>query len=439
MAVAAGAIGGAVGSIASQGVGIAIGAQEEFNWKGVALGAIGGGVSGGLGAIASGSVGALSGLSGPGLGVTMARAAIGSALTQGIGVATGLQDKFSWRSVAASTVGAGVGAVAGDALGMNDPGFRDLGFGEQLGKRLLTGLAAGAATTAMRGGRISATQVAVDAFGNALGDSLAAANGQQAQGVGPWSDADYRNGSDIQSDDAALQRQTQPYYDQIVGVFSQLGGTVDRSGDALLTDNWARDPSQNRVLSDAGAGRGRAIDVLRVDSQSPTFRVEVSGVGTPDEYNAAQVRRAYEKGEDLRPTRANAERLELQRTTITEDEAYSLAAALAGPDAILSSGMSPGIASGAGNPIVRSIAESASDAIIDYRLGPRTMGAVGTLISGYGVAAGYATGNPLLAGVSLDQMYANAKAHGVWRAAADLREPGVAGHVGTDAQPSCDR
>ena len=100
--------------------------------------------------------------------------------------------------------------------------------------------------------------------------------------------------------------------------------------------------------SETSSAKTKALGMLRVDSQSPSFRVEVSGVGTPDEYNAAQVQRAYEKGEDLRPTRANAERLELQRTTITEDEAYSLAAVLAGPDTILSSGMSLGIASGAG-------------------------------------------------------------------------------------------
>lgn len=186
-----------------------------------------------------------------------------------------------------------------------------------------------------------------------MGESLAGANGQRAD---PLGDFIVQNQQSWDTRAAA--------YDQIVGAFSQPGGTVDRSADVLLADNWARDPSQNHVLSDAGAGRGRAIDVLRVDSQSPTFRVEVSGVATPDEYNAAQVQRAYEKGEDLRPTHANAERLELQRTTITEGEAYSLAAALTGGDAILSSGMSPGIASGAGNPIVRSIAESASDAII---------------------------------------------------------------------------
>ncbi|MDP9932631.1 nucleoid-associated protein YgaU [Variovorax paradoxus] len=177
--IAAGAIGGAVGSIASQAVGIAIGAQDSFSWKGVALGAIGGGVTAGLGGAGllpdTGNVfldGAI-------------RGAVSSTLTQGIAVVTGLQDKFSWKSVAASAVGAGVGAAAGPAIGK--------AFGEAFGNnagsafaaRLATGLVAGTAAAVMRGGKVAIQQVATDAFGNALGESIAAANGQQAQGVGP--------------------------------------------------------------------------------------------------------------------------------------------------------------------------------------------------------------------------------------------------------------
>ncbi|EJL72177.1 putative permease, partial [Variovorax sp. CF313] len=179
VAVAASAAGAAAGSIASQAVGVAIGAQDSFSWKGVALAALGGAVSGGMAGLANG-VSGLESLAGSGTGAAIARGAIGNALSQGIGVAVGLQDKFSWKGVAAAAVGAGVGSVVGNAMGMNAPSFNDLSFGEQFGRRLVTGLAAGAATAAMRGGRISATQVATDAFGNALGDSIAAANGQSS-------------------------------------------------------------------------------------------------------------------------------------------------------------------------------------------------------------------------------------------------------------------
>ncbi|MBC5784230.1 LysM peptidoglycan-binding domain-containing protein [Ramlibacter sp. USB13] len=158
---AAGALGGAVGSIAGQAVGIATGELDRFDWKGVGLSAIGGGIAMGLGGV-NGTGGVSSGpLTNPAI-----RAVVTSAATQAIGVATGLQDHFSWKSVAASGVGAFVGAgVAPEA-------------GESFGGRLITALAAGAAAAVAKGGKVTVQQVAVDAFGNALGASLATASSE---------------------------------------------------------------------------------------------------------------------------------------------------------------------------------------------------------------------------------------------------------------------
>lgn len=151
-----GAVGGAAGSIASQVVGNAIGAQDGFSWKGVAMGALAGGISAGL----SGS----ELLGGNTWQMTAARMATANALTQGVAVATGLQKSFDWRGVAASAVGGGVGvAVSGPLTGA-------LG---DFGGRLATGLVAGTAAAVARGGKVAIQQVAVDAFGNALGSSLA--------------------------------------------------------------------------------------------------------------------------------------------------------------------------------------------------------------------------------------------------------------------------
>ncbi|KQO16495.1 hypothetical protein ASF11_10030 [Acidovorax sp. Leaf76] len=163
---ASGAAGGAAGSIASQVVGNAIGAQQGFNWKNVALSAISGGVSGGL----AGADFLPTNLGD--FGNAAVRAALGSAVTQGIGVVTGLQRSFSWTQVAASAVGAGVGAEVGSLLNANGT-FNNLGnFGGQLARGAVAGFAGGMAAAAMRGGRISVQQVAMDAFGNALGQSL---------------------------------------------------------------------------------------------------------------------------------------------------------------------------------------------------------------------------------------------------------------------------
>ena len=110
-AIAIGAGAAAVGSIVSQGIGVATGIQEKFSWKAVGLAAIGGGVGAGINGsgifegIKSGVVQA---------GVT---AAASSLITQGIGVATGLQDKFSWAAVAAAGVGAMAGYGAGKLFG----------------------------------------------------------------------------------------------------------------------------------------------------------------------------------------------------------------------------------------------------------------------------------------------------------------------------------
>jgi YD repeat-containing protein len=102
--IAAGAIGGAAGSIVSQAVGVATGIQEKFSWKAVAMAAIGGGVGAGMGNSFSGLKGAAQ---------AMARGAASSAITQGIGVVTGLQDKFDWAGVAAAGIGAGVASKVG--------------------------------------------------------------------------------------------------------------------------------------------------------------------------------------------------------------------------------------------------------------------------------------------------------------------------------------
>jgi hypothetical protein len=176
--IAAGAIGGAAGSIASQAVGNAIGVQDGFSWSAVALGALGGAVSAGVGGIDTpdgAHLGGISSLSGPSPAMAIARGAISSALTQGIGVAVGLQDHFSWTGVAASAIGAGVGAAVGNA-GPSMFGSSPMG---QFATRVTAGLAAGTTTAVLRGGKINAAMIAADAFGNALGSSLSAANGQQ--------------------------------------------------------------------------------------------------------------------------------------------------------------------------------------------------------------------------------------------------------------------
>jgi hypothetical protein len=240
--VAAGVVGGIAGGMASQAVGVAIGAQDSFSWKGVALSAIGGGVAP-FGTESGAAV----------LGNAVVRGALGNAASQGIAVVTGLQDKFSWKSVAASAVGAGVGAAVGPALG----GAFESAFGRNAGSafaaRLATGLIAGTTAAAMRGGKVAIQQVATDAFGNIIGASLAGAMGQQAptQGVGPWSDADYRNGMDIH-DDIAVESARMAASQRSENWYANSGMPVGESA-TWMPPSESITSAQRRALN-AGAG-----------------------------------------------------------------------------------------------------------------------------------------------------------------------------------------
>lgn len=88
----------AAGSVVSQGVGIATGIQDKFSFKAVGMAGISALVGGQLGSIG-----------GSGIEGAVLRGVATSAITQGVGVAIGLQSKFSWAGVAAAGVGAGIG------------------------------------------------------------------------------------------------------------------------------------------------------------------------------------------------------------------------------------------------------------------------------------------------------------------------------------------
>ena len=111
VSIAAAAIGGAVGSIVGQGLSIAAGYQDKFSWRQVGISALGSGLSAGLGSAFNGAQGGLAVKAGLQAGSNTAaafNAGVNSIATQGVLVAAGLQEKFSWKSVAASAVSAAV-------------------------------------------------------------------------------------------------------------------------------------------------------------------------------------------------------------------------------------------------------------------------------------------------------------------------------------------
>ncbi|MWL90506.1 LysM peptidoglycan-binding domain-containing protein [Cupriavidus sp. SW-Y-13] len=245
--VAAGAIGGAAGAVAGQLVGMALGVQKGFDWKGVALGTIGGAISGGLSSVS---------LSANGIANAAMRAALVSASTQGIAVATGLQKSFNWIGVVASAVGAAAGqGITDNLLGevKFDDGGRVIGrestaltrgFADTFGgstnnaAAVLSSFGAGLTTRAMSGGRVDVLQVATDAFGSALGSSLANGNSssQSSAGEEVLTAAQAQTGGGFDSDAAD---------NQMVEAFSTpRNGYADGGSSVLLASN-------NSVMSDA--------------------------------------------------------------------------------------------------------------------------------------------------------------------------------------------
>ncbi|KVO27578.1 LysM peptidoglycan-binding domain-containing protein [Burkholderia ubonensis] len=166
----AAAVGGAVGAAASQGVMIAGGAQSGLDWKGIALGAVGSAVTAGAGS----TWGAL-GIANPTVSAVMQGAAR-SAVTQGIGMATGLQHSFDWKGLAASVIASGVGYQAGALANQAGVGlgFDMSGTGGRFASRMVAGMAAGTASTVVRGGSLghNVGAIAMDTIASTVGNMV---------------------------------------------------------------------------------------------------------------------------------------------------------------------------------------------------------------------------------------------------------------------------
>ncbi|MDF0607197.1 hypothetical protein HZU77_016395 [Neisseriaceae bacterium TC5R-5] len=163
--LAAAAIGGAVGSIVGQGLSMAMGMQDKFSWSQVATSALGSAVTAGIGQ----QIGQVNSAT---TSWQMAgRAAAGNALTQGISVATGLQKSFNWTAVAASGVGAGISRAFSQEF---MPGWtgENSGTWERIGAGTTSGLISGGLQSAIIGQRPNWGAIAAESFGSSLGDEV---------------------------------------------------------------------------------------------------------------------------------------------------------------------------------------------------------------------------------------------------------------------------
>lgn len=161
-------VGGAVGSIASQLTGMALGVQDKFSWGAVAAGALSSGAMAGMGE--GWKLTEIAPID------TAINAAARNVVTQGINIVTGQQAEFNWSSVAASAVSAPVAGWLGKDFDLRTPqgALAHAGVGA---------LTSAVANKAIGGAPMSWSSIAADtvssfmrsdAFGNLLGNVFAA-------------------------------------------------------------------------------------------------------------------------------------------------------------------------------------------------------------------------------------------------------------------------
>ncbi|PHV10065.1 hypothetical protein CSQ89_18225 [Chitinimonas sp. BJB300] len=177
--MASAAIGAAVGSIASQGLGLAIGEIDEFKWSQVGISAFSAGVTAGAGSAMQGTWWA-----GKGWMATAARTAVSTTVSQGTLSAAGLSS-FNWRTVAAAGIAAPIAQSIGDGIFGVEGTSAGAGWAQNhnFAANYLNGLAGGVvnrtAQIAVNGrGRLDFASVAASAFGDVLGNSIAGNNRQ---------------------------------------------------------------------------------------------------------------------------------------------------------------------------------------------------------------------------------------------------------------------
>ena len=182
-----------------------------------------------------GSLPGFSNVPGGALGQAAFRAGVGNVIAQGVGVATGLQKSFSWRGVAASAVSAGVGRAIGEALGdaqllTNKDALIDPW--NTAARNLVSGIAAGAASSLVRGGRVNWGSVVQDAVGATIGEAITTGVASSAGSV----QAPVLAGGDTED-----QKRSRLYYDfsstaNATSTVNAAIATTDDSGGPLLNN-----------------------------------------------------------------------------------------------------------------------------------------------------------------------------------------------------------
>ncbi|MGF6647339.1 LysM peptidoglycan-binding domain-containing protein [Paraburkholderia sp. GAS82] len=273
---------------AAGGMGAAMGSRNPDGpqLKDVALGAMGGAVSGGFSASGMGNslAGAMSGLgeTGSQVGAQAVMGAGRSALTQGLGVVTGLQHGFDWKGVAAGAIASG----AGYGVGQTAVGKIPVVGG------VASGVAAGAASTLARGGSLGRNvgAITMDAvastIGNMVVDRVATASTSTLYGPVGSVDDMVRQAAQAYGGDAGTQFEQQANWNLSLqaGLREQafVGGLQDQFGqmanDALAASR-AQDQALKQQLGAQFAGQANtSLAAQRAEHAAAAARLNTAGL-----------------------------------------------------------------------------------------------------------------------------------------------------------------
>ena len=312
-------IGGAVGSIAGQLAGLALGVQDKFNWGAVAAGAIGAGIG------AAGGINIGSGVPGQ-----IASAIAGNIINQGVGIITGAQKGFSWAGVAAAAIAAPITSrIGNDIKNSSFANASPLNAG-------IAGAAAGVINStvneltrvAISGGKLNWASVAIGGiqggiygYGEGLGNQAkikanilsqnSAFTGERinvAGGVGRTDSPQVRVGGDAALERTEAYRKANPNAsaDELQSIYASASQQPD-----LLSTN----PSEGGLSIKAGAADSVKNKTDNLNTANAINKTSLSGVDKAFSNIAADavnqyydIKDAYALGDQIKFNRALYER-----------------------------------------------------------------------------------------------------------------------------------
>ncbi|VVM79054.1 hypothetical protein PS664_02187 [Pseudomonas fluorescens] len=161
-------LGGVVGSAASQLVGKAMGAVDSFSWSKVAASGVGAGIGAAVGNLVAGGRTAQQLAQAGSYGKIAAGSVLNSLGNYAASKAIGLEASFSWVGMASAALTSVAAAGISNGMGFTTDNFKSNFFNSMIGAQVSSGVQ----ILIGKGGKLDYGNVAADAFGNAFGNGL---------------------------------------------------------------------------------------------------------------------------------------------------------------------------------------------------------------------------------------------------------------------------